>query len=302
MSFSDMMSSARGPGFIGMLFALIVLAGFAVLFMFAMEESGPSGMTLEQHTRSQAKEIAALDSTIASYQKKLAGAEALERMQGELKSLAHTNTMLKGQLDGLNNEVAGLEEEIGGINTAFAAYKDEYRAFARKAAKGVKLPEVVLKSGEKFTNAIIGEVTPVGMQIRHEGGFKRVTFENLPDDLQDRFQFDPTQKAAALAAEAAARKAHDSEVAAVHEAARGRAEMAKVRDLAEAKARARVEADSASRRIEHLSKEIEALTESLQSEQRKGISRAPQIQRTIANKRGEISELHRRVSSLRSQL
>lgn len=43
MSFSDMMSSGRGPGVIGMILALIVLLGFGVLFMFASRKADRAG-------------------------------------------------------------------------------------------------------------------------------------------------------------------------------------------------------------------------------------------------------------------
>ena len=42
------MSSARGPGVIGMIMALIVLLGFGVLFMFAFDEDlQGGGQTIE---------------------------------------------------------------------------------------------------------------------------------------------------------------------------------------------------------------------------------------------------------------
>ena len=58
MSFSDMMSSGRGPGVIGMVMALIVLLGFGLLFMFAFDEGLQGGsQSIQSVIAQQAKHI-----------------------------------------------------------------------------------------------------------------------------------------------------------------------------------------------------------------------------------------------------
>jgi hypothetical protein len=72
MSFSDMMSSGRGPGVIGMLMALVVLVGFGVLFMFATDEGFQGGdQSIESIIKHQAGDIESLKGGIANGMKSL---------------------------------------------------------------------------------------------------------------------------------------------------------------------------------------------------------------------------------------
>ena len=58
MSFSDLMSSGRGPGVIGMVMALFVLLGFGLLFTLAFDEGFQGeGITIEAEIANQAKAI-----------------------------------------------------------------------------------------------------------------------------------------------------------------------------------------------------------------------------------------------------
>ena len=43
--------------------------------------------------------------------------------------------------------------------------------------------------GKVYEHVSIRKVTALGMEIRHLNGLKRIHYQNLPDELQDRFQF-----------------------------------------------------------------------------------------------------------------
>lgn len=301
MSFTDLMTSARGPGLIGMIFALIVLLGFGFLFTLSMKEELPGGMTLEQYAREQAKEIASYKARILSEQAMLSGADGREEGARALKKLASSNVYLQGQIDGLNNDIAAARKSIAETTDGFAKYKDEYRDFARKKAKGMRVPKITLKTGEELLNVTVREVTPVGMQVRHDGGHKRIPFEQLPDDMQDHFQFDAAQKGAALASEAALTKVHENEVAAVKEAEKMRTAAAHEREAIEKKQQARRDAADCSARAKNLEEEIRAIERQLPYERDKKISRAPQLERSLSNKRSELANLRIRISTLQTQ-
>jgi hypothetical protein len=213
MSFSDMMSSGRGPGVIGMVMALVVLLGFGVLFMFAFDE-GFQGAELSDEAAivQQGKEIENYQVTLDKGQKSLDLAPQRVSDAKELTRLGLENQMLSQNITTLIEKQKAGEAEIVEKNKAFDAYKDDYRAYVRGKAKGETMDQLSTTSGVVYKNVSIREVTAIGIQIRHDEGQKRIAFEDLPDEMKDYYQFDPNQKEDAKKAEDAAREAHEKEV------------------------------------------------------------------------------------------
>lgn len=213
MSFSDMMSSGRGPGVIGMLMALVVLVGFGLLFMFAFDEGFQGGVSIESELASQVREIENLNGGIAKGKTNLglaparnAASKELRQVKVETKTLSERSVALKAEIEEGNAGVAAMNKD-------WDAYKDRYRELVRAKAKGQVLDKLETRDGTVFSNVNIREVTAVGIQIRHDEGQKRIPFEDLPAEMQDYYQFDPAQKEKAIAAEAAVFKEHDASVA-----------------------------------------------------------------------------------------
>lgn len=211
MSFSDMMSSARGPGVIGMLMALVVLIGFGTLFMFAFDEGFQGGeMTIEAEIAAQTKEIngmqaAVIEKTAILQQSpaRIEAAKELRLVKVEGKTLEQNAARLKADIESETVAITELEK-------TWAAYKDEYRAFVRGKATGENLDLLEVRDGTVYKEVNIREVTAIGIQIRHANGFKRLPFEELTDAMQDYYQYDVVQRDEALAAEQAARLVHES--------------------------------------------------------------------------------------------
>lgn len=301
MSFSDMMSSARGPGLIGMLLALIVLFGFGGLFMLVTGPEGvPEGQTLKQFVRQQADEIELLTKksnfmkqTLASRDERFVNAAELRKRDQEITTLA-------GQITGLEQEIATSEAKIATLSADFENYKNQYRAFVRGKARDMRIPQLALATGVILHEVIVRQVTAVGLQVRHKEGFKRIPFEDLPLELQDYFQFDPAQKAAALAAEARYMKSHESAVAVVKAAAKEREKENQAQAQVQALAQNREEYSATMARIEQVQNEIESLEKQLPLETQKRLSRAPQLRRELANKRKELSALRAKSLQLRT--
>ncbi|NJM38991.1 MAG: hypothetical protein HC845_14640 [Akkermansiaceae bacterium] len=214
MSFSDLMSSGRGPGVLGMLMALLVLVGFGILFMYASDDmaKAPSrsieSVISEQkdninhhtvHLEEQHKMLAKLPERIALEKVLSDKNEAIKMTQEKL-------TALKANLESVKSEIATGESK-------FLAYKDEYRAYARNQAKGQIMETLTTRNGTIYKNVNIREVTAIGIQIRHDEGHKRISFEELSDELIDHYQYDPSQKEQALKQEMETRAKHDAEVA-----------------------------------------------------------------------------------------
>ena len=303
MSFSDLMSSGRGPGVIGMLLALVVLVGFGVLFMFAFDE-GLQGadQTIEARIAHDAKEIENLTSGIANREKELTKIPALQAKTKELSAIKTENRIREGGIDSLKKGITSAKEAIDAKLKDFDAYKDEYRAFARGQAKGQTMPRLETTKGGVYENVTIREVTAIGVQIMHDGGQKRIPFEELPADMQDHFQFDPKQKADAVAKEEASRNEHENAVTASKEALEQQAAEQKVKDAEAAREKA-IRAIAVKRsRIQSLEDEIEALEKALPKEAMKRISNAPQMRQQLAAKQRDLAALRADVARLEGGL
>ncbi len=212
MSFGDLISSGRGPGFIGMLLALLVLVGFGGLYLFVFEAEQQQGTSIEVVIGDQQQEIDDLKQLIKEQAFVLDTQPVIEEINSKVALTQAANKEAAARIDRLTQDIEPLRTAIQDTAAASKRYKEDYRNHVRAQAAGEQLDELVLKSGAVYKKVEIREVTPVGMQIRHEDGQKRVPFEELPDEWQDRFQFDAEQKEALLAQEDANRLQHDQAV------------------------------------------------------------------------------------------
>lgn len=297
MGFTDLMSSSRGPGVIGMLLAMVVLVGFGALFLFAFDE-GFQGkdQTIESVIANQAKEIDDLKVGIESGTRRLADVPARNAAARELATIKRENQYREGEVGSLRDGIKSANEAISAKLAEIEAYKDQYRAAVRAKAKGTTMPKLETRKGEVYENVSVREVNAVGMQIIYDGGQKRIPFEELPADLQDLYQFDPSQKAAAIAKEAEERGAHDAAVVAAQTAAGEQAMIQKQKEEEAARERAAAALKVMQARIKTLGEEIRGLEEALVLEVRKPLSRAPQMRQQISAKQRERAGLEEKVA------
>lgn len=303
MSFSDLMSSGRGPGVVGMLLALVVMAGFGILFLFAFDD-GMQGadQSIESVIAQQAKDIDSLKASIEDTRKGLESQPALEAKAKQLKSVHTDNLMSAGKIEGLRKSEVSVKETINGIVTGFEKYKDEYRVFARAQAKGEQIPSLTTLTGKVYEAVMIREVTPIGMQIRHKDGHMRIPYEELPKELQDRFQFDSKQKNEALVAESNATKEHNSAVAKANDAVDQALANQKERDQQAAQANAARALATKKSQISSMKDEIQRLERAITIETHKKLSRAPQMREELADKQTQLSTLENQVTQLESMV
>jgi hypothetical protein len=301
MSFSDMMSSGRGPGVIGMVLALIVLLGFGVLFLFATDERFQGAdLSIEAVIARQSKEIEESQRSIGEGQKLLNETPIRVRNSKEMTKLARESATLTDRISALGREVESSKNDLLLRKTAFEAYKDQYRAYVRGKAKGETMETLETASGTVYRNVNIREVTAVGIQIRHDDGQKRIPFEDLSEAMKEQFQFDPQQKVAAIAKEENDRSEHEAAVASADLVTRQKiaAQTDKDADLQREKIARAITINQA--RIVSLTDEIEALSKAIPLESEKRISRAPQLRAQLANKQSELSSLRISVARLQS--
>ena len=313
MSFSDLMSSGRGPGVIGTVMALIVLLGFGLLFMFATDEGFQGGdQSIESLIAHQAKDIEFSKGTIENGRQLLGDAPERIKKAKELSRLKRGSLALQERVVALERDIeSGKAEAVLSIK-AFEDYKDQYRAYVRGKAKGETLDTLKTGSGVIYKNVSIREVTAVGIQIRHDDGHKRIAFEELPEAMKDHFQFDPKQKAAAVASEQA--KWNEHEAAAVvagyladKEVARQKqkeAELAKERTMRDVAIK-QAQISSIQQEIGNLEREVdraEAQARSARSAGRIHINKSSSISGDIRSRQGRIATLEAEISQMESRL
>ncbi len=213
MSFTELMSSGRGPGVIGLMIALLVLLGFSLLSTLAFDESFQGGdQTIESVIAGQANEIKGYQSRIAEGMNQLAKAPVRIAESKELSALKRQQQAASDRIVALNLSIEVGNKEVASQIEGFESYKDRYRAHVRGRARGETMPLLETQSGAVYKNVNIREVTRVGIQIRHDDGHKRIPFEELPEAMIDYYQFDPNQKSEALVLENATRQEHEAAV------------------------------------------------------------------------------------------
>lgn len=286
-----------------MLLAMVVLVGFGVLFLFAFDE-GFQGkeQSIEALIGHQEKELDDLKLGIDAGTKRLADAPARTNTARELSGIRRENQYREGEIDSLRKGIVTAGETVSAKLGEFESYKDEYRTFIRAKAKGATMERLECRKGEVYENVSVREVNAVGMQIIHDGGQKRIPFEDLPAELQDLYQFDPAQKAAAIAREEAERGEHDAAVVAVREAVGAQLMEQKEQEAAARRVKAAAALRTMQARVIALGEEIRQMEEALVLEVRKPLSRAPQMRQQLAAKQRERAELREKVDRLRSSL
>jgi chromosome segregation ATPase len=312
MSFSDMMSSGRGPGVIGMVLALIVLLGFGFLFMFASQESGPGRQSIESVIAQQAKEIDGYKANIEQENKQLAlapgrtaTAKEINRLVRESKAAGERKEVLGATIDAAKTAIVAVQKQV-------EDYKDQYRQFVRSKAKGESMDELKTISGTVYKKVNIRDVTAIGIEIRHDEGHKRIPFEDLPEEMRDHFQFDPNQKRAAMAAESEMRGQHEAAAAAANVQAEKQMDAQRAQSAQADFEKAKLNIAAQENQIAALKSEITGLVaesaraaaeaSAARSAGRVHINRAGGIDGTIRSKQNQIAGLQTELARMKAEL
>lgn len=196
MGFSDLLTSSRGPGVIGTLLALFVLVGFGTLYMFVFDEGLQGGQkTIQAVIRDQGTLIETHKIQIANYKDRIEAAKRFKEVAKEADDLKLRAENGAKRLAELTTTKAEAEAAVAAADEAWAKYRDEYRASEWAAAVGEKFDELKTMGGELFAKVSIRKVTHKGVDIAHENGMKLIPCEDLPTELQERFQFDKEKTA-----------------------------------------------------------------------------------------------------------
>lgn len=300
MSFSDLMSSAKGPGVIGLLLGLTVLGGFLILGTVTLDEAFQGGKSPGNAVRNQAQTITDLQLQLKISNDKLANAKDREAIAKTLEDKLAEVASAEAEIANKKLSLVQGAEALENSRLTFEDYKNKYRTEIRNNAKGKSLPNLTTLDGESYTDVTIGEVNAIGMSITHQSGVKRIPYANLPRDMQDLYQFDPDEKRKQETLELTHKKSHLLANDAVQ-----RAEKQNQQQLAEEQERAaRIHSQNAvmelGTKIDTLSSQIMRLESDIRNESYKRISRAPIMREQLTKLKRELELLESKRSSLRS--
>jgi len=299
MSFSDLMSSARGPGVIGTLLALVVLAGFGFLFLMAFDE-GMQGKskTLAATIAEQANEIEECQARVAGATKRLEVLPGLTRTETELAAMIDANRDRKEHLDELAKTRRVVDEQNAALLVEIDTYRDAYRGAIRGQAKGLKMDLLKTLDGKVFTKVTVNKVTAQAMHVQHADGVAAIPYEMLPAEMQDLYQFDTQEKQRLLAAERKATQEYSQSV---------ENSVKQTKDNVERQRKAKAEADKLRRvqdvamlkqRLAKLRLDITAQQDAIRLEKRKSLSRAPAMEARLRDMNTELADLTAKLAEL----
>lgn len=125
----------------------------------------------------------------------------LERKKEELEvyrkyqEVASNVAKASSDLEALRAEIAELKErkivagdEVSAVQLAFEDYRDEYRKSERLAAEG-EILDLSETKGAAYTECKVLGISPLHLRVSRPSGTEGIPFQDLPESIQDRFQF-----------------------------------------------------------------------------------------------------------------
>lgn len=107
----------------------------------------------------------------------------------------------------LEKSATEVRESIDSIEGGFRHYRADCRRKIWARAIGESLGTLTIHGGRVFQRVSIARVTEVGLEIRHECGTARIQAPDLDPKIQDRFQWNDTDRRSRLEEE---RKEHEA--------------------------------------------------------------------------------------------
>ncbi|MDX1679259.1 MAG: hypothetical protein R3242_00890 [Akkermansiaceae bacterium] len=278
---SEIIEYLKGPGLI----VMVLLLG--VMGVLSLSGTLDSEGLLDQNEM-LLDEIAIKKNRLDLLEKKISQAsQELEEQDAALEELAKLDDLrlraleIKQGNEVLRTKVASLEKGLEEVYDMFESYKDRYREAVRKSAVGTELESLTLMDGTVYREVSIRSIDALGMNIMHKRGTRRIPYKQLPEEMQQRFQFDAEQADAKLRAERERQLQSRLAGQQADEAAALR-QVGRKRDLERQKAERLEES------IEELEEAIRAIDRKLVTARRnlgrqssKSISGAPQYRREI---------------------
>jgi chromosome segregation ATPase len=299
MGFTDLVSSGRGPGVIGILIALFVLVAFGSLYTLVFDPNNMENhKKIEAVVRDLALEIDGKKTQLESYKQEVKLVARRKLDESELRELTAKVEATAKQIEEATAEKAEATAAVAAAEKEWEDYKEEYRTFIRAKAKGRELGTLKLSNGDVFENATIRKIDHEGMDILCSSGPKHIKFEELPADLQDEFQFDAEKRDEYVAGTNAAIDEHIGSVEYAQTRDRRDEKIIQLKDWDKKKTDAAAAWKEAKDNIERYRIAIARKKADISAEKRKNLSKAPQMEAELRRLQAQADQNSRSIGDL----
>jgi hypothetical protein len=183
---------------------LIAIAIVALPIRLFSAEDGLITGSLEDRVAAKELSLRALHHQIEIWKKNKAILRDHNIIQ--LKDAEARLTKRQDEIVQAQSELDDLAGAIVDLKQTFADYKKSFYSSERANAVDDKIAILNTKDGRVYKQVIIKRFDPQGIVIMHQVGMRNVHFTLLPDELQQRFNFDPEEAIAFTKQDEARRK------------------------------------------------------------------------------------------------
>jgi len=300
--FEDLLSSARGPGVIGTVLGLFVLLGFGLLFLFVTDERFV-GWEKDPHAvlRQQEERIESIGVAVKNCGKDREMRAERRKIADKLADVQVTIGAFEPQLTEVQGQEKALRQELIDARGEWDKYRETYRVEERASGKGEKFDELTLADGKKLSGVTVLDVDAARMQVRHSGGISGIDWQNLPDELKDRFQFDVKEKEALLEVENVDARFLGLQKKIVETAGTLQAKRLQAQERRSKAANSRAKADELVLKSQQLPAVIQSKQAQIAAEQLKKLRRTEELTNQLRELERQNNALPGQISGLRSQ-
>lgn len=264
--------------------AMFVLVGFGTLYMFVFDEGLQGGQkTIHAVIRDQGTLIETHKIQIANYKDRIEDAKRFKEVAKEADDLKLRAENGAKRLTELAAAKVEAEAAVAAAEGAWAKYRDDYRASEWAAAAGEDLGDITTLSGRTYQQVKIRKVEHTGIQITDTTGPKSIDSAELPQELQDRFQFDEKIKEATIIVRDKDLDTFGNNVEIATLAQKAQAKLEQVRELEEQIGKANAAVQSAKTNEMRNQAAVDRMRLAVASEENKrgGVSKAPQMREEL---------------------
>lgn len=187
--FNDVFGSGRGPGVLGALLGLFVLAAFWGLAFVVMEHEEASEIPLSEKIDNRIATVSELDEELETQRSRLNMYRVLNDKNSKLNQLRDEVAEKKDVLSTKVLAHQNLQSDIEALYAEWGEYRELYRENERALWIGRKV-DLSSTKGDYFKECFVTGITPTLFRVRTEAGALRaIKYTELPKDIQDRLQF-----------------------------------------------------------------------------------------------------------------
>lgn len=185
------MFEERGATFtwIGGFIALAVIATGLAMFMEKRSAASKVKADAEKVVAEDSQVLESLQDDLSRANEQWAALSGRSAIYEKYQAAKAVRDERKKQLDDVSSRHGAIKASVDQLEGSFTAYRNNYVSSMRQAAVDEELDSLTLTNGKEYSKVVIKQVTPEGLEIRHEFGSARVAAGDLDDKWNERFHW-----------------------------------------------------------------------------------------------------------------